>query len=134
MSVRNLCGLIAPLYHLGLVKLYFLIMTLFLSVSNYLGSFLFFLEQFLFFQILQICLALKESAKLSLCVLEVGLGLQSIGHNGSFVVDLGSKTLVADLTSIFLLIIGEDLDLDELCISRCLSIKYRTYLPFLTIL
>ena len=85
-------------------------MTLFLSVSNYLGSFLFFLEQFLF---LQICLALKERAQLGLCVLKVGLGPQSIGHNGSFVVDLGSSTLVADLTSIFLLVIGEDLDLDE---------------------
>ena len=71
---------------------------------------MFFLGQFLF---LEVVLALKDGPQLSLGVLKVGLGPQSIGHNGSFVVDLGSSTLVADLTSIFLLVIGEDLDLDE---------------------
>ena len=85
-------------------------MTLFLSTSICLGSFLFFLGQFLF---LEVVLALKDGPQLSLGVLKVGLGPQSVGHNGSFVIDLGGDVLAADLTSIFLLVIGEDLDLKE---------------------
>ena len=90
-------------------------MTLSLSVSICLGSFLFFLEQFLF---LEVVLALKEGAQLGLGVLEVGLGPQPVGHNSSFVIDLGRNVLAVDLTSIFLLVIGEDLDLNEILRKR----------------